>query len=696
MTHTHSIHSLFSVLAIVFSAFALMISACSRLWMTGWQSGSSTFYGVRVESEFENSDEASSIDSTYTYRVIWLTVAMIALVAAVVPYTSLERAPQLVPYWGIGLLCAHTLGMQALYWRARQTVLPFADPLDTIRTVDLTTFMQLSRTWKFCYWTAVLLPLGFLAATALYLHAHFHLIPPSLARPGTFGAQPPETLPWTKATIYSVYKPLVGSLLVNLTAIIVSFAFNFRSRISEWGAEARPRWTYRKLLMSRLTILQWLTTIQAILHALRPLAGTTALPVQRDQFVHLSTIGTLVWSVASLTLLFTVYRSRPRGAADTAPDRSWKFGQYYFNPQDPALIVPTRFGIGHTLNLGQPLAWAIQITGVLAMVAVWAGPSYVSIPSLTVRQIPLRLRSPRLASLPLGGIVVPTNDRERLNEAIERLRQGDETTTTTIQELVEKNPKDLQMLNAAAHGLARSNKELATARIYAEQAVRGKEEEVHNVESRALTRQDIALERNLAQFWDTLGLVCHRQGDVDCAHRYLVAAWELSPRTLFATHLAHLEEEQGDYSHAVSHFRAALGVPGSSGQKQEVEHRLNILDGSREQAKQETTELPLKHLVRRSDPFFVDVLFENAPAGAKPASPILGQYLNLSGPALSEREKAVITESLPPFPFPDAGAEHVVVRARVTCLKDLYSTCSMRLFTPDEVRDFYRSPTSLR
>jgi tetratricopeptide (TPR) repeat protein len=511
-----------------------------------------------------------------------------------------------------------------------------------------------------------------------------------------------QNLPWTRATLYGVYKPLVVAALANLVTVLVAYAFNYRSRISEWGTEVRARWTYRKLLMSRLAVLQWLTTIQNVLGALSPLAGTTAMSISRNQFVLLRAIWSLIWSVVSLALIFTLYRSRPRGAVDTASDRSWKFGQYYFNRQDPAIIVPARFAVGHTLNLGQSLAWAIQFTGVLAIIAIFAGRSYVSIPQFSVSQNQYRVRATQSARFRLGGVSVPTTDLGRLDEAVERLKQGDGTAITAIEELTQKNPNDSQILNAAAHGLALSKKELPTARIYAERAVAAKEKEIHSLELGVLSQQDISLERNMAQFWDTLGLVCHRQGDIDCAQRYLVAAWTLSPRTLFATHLAHLEEEQGNYAQAIAHFRQALGAPGSSDQKREIELRLDILDNSKkqtlrqtEQVKQEPKEHPLTHLIRRSNPFYVDLLFQNAVPDGKPVLPLFGHELDQPGPALSEREKAVIAKSMPPFPFPDTGPERVVVRARVTCLKDSRFPFSIRFFTPDEIRDFYRSAASI-
>jgi Family of unknown function (DUF5808) len=50
------------------------------------------------------------------------------------------------------------------------------------------------------------------------------------------------------------------------------------------------------------------------------------------------------------------------------PDAAWK-GSLYSNPSDPALLVPKRFGIGYTLNFGNPWSWAV-LAFVLAIVVV--------------------------------------------------------------------------------------------------------------------------------------------------------------------------------------------------------------------------------------------------------------------------------------------------------------------------------------
>ncbi len=51
---------------------------------------------------------------------------------------------------------------------------------------------------------------------------------------------------------------------------------------------------------------------------------------------------------------------------DATDDRYWIGGIVYHNPADPALFVERRFGVGYTLNVGNPWSWLI-IIGILAL-----------------------------------------------------------------------------------------------------------------------------------------------------------------------------------------------------------------------------------------------------------------------------------------------------------------------------------------
>ncbi|MEG2200932.1 MAG: DUF1648 domain-containing protein [Raoultibacter sp.] len=44
-------------------------------------------------------------------------------------------------------------------------------------------------------------------------------------------------------------------------------------------------------------------------------------------------------------------------------DAQWKLGVFYYNPADPNLFLPERFGIGWTCNLARPAVWALIIGG---------------------------------------------------------------------------------------------------------------------------------------------------------------------------------------------------------------------------------------------------------------------------------------------------------------------------------------------
>jgi uncharacterized membrane protein len=51
-----------------------------------------------------------------------------------------------------------------------------------------------------------------------------------------------------------------------------------------------------------------------------------------------------------------VYLRHPMPVSRPTSDAHWRFLGLYFNPQDPALFVPLRRGIGWTINFGRPRA----------------------------------------------------------------------------------------------------------------------------------------------------------------------------------------------------------------------------------------------------------------------------------------------------------------------------------------------------
>ena len=96
-------------------------------------------------------------------------------------------------------------------------------------------------------------------------------------------------------------------------------------------------------------------------------------------WLFLSLMGGLL--IAAILILFWhPQRSRTRTNTPTDrwrtnvvfrdDDRYWPGGIFYNNPDDPALFVPKRFGLGWTMNFGHPQAKLVLIAMVLLPLVV--------------------------------------------------------------------------------------------------------------------------------------------------------------------------------------------------------------------------------------------------------------------------------------------------------------------------------------
>jgi hypothetical protein len=80
--------------------------------------------------------------------------------------------------------------------------------------------------------------------------------------------------------------------------------------------------------------------------------------------------------IAGLSLLLPLL-GRPGGRP---PDDHWR-GIFYSNREDPELLVPKRYGVGYTLNFGNPWSWAV-LALIVAMVALPIVLSVMSVSKL--------------------------------------------------------------------------------------------------------------------------------------------------------------------------------------------------------------------------------------------------------------------------------------------------------------------------
>ena len=63
-----------------------------------------------------------------------------------------------------------------------------------------------------------------------------------------------------------------------------------------------------------------------------------------------------IFMIVALSLLMVVLL---RGK-EPPPEEGWH-GAFYYNPNDPSLVVPKRYGIGYTLNFSNPWSWVVML-----------------------------------------------------------------------------------------------------------------------------------------------------------------------------------------------------------------------------------------------------------------------------------------------------------------------------------------------
>lgn len=269
------------------------------------------------------------------------------------------------------------------------------------------------------------------------------------------------------------------------------------------------------------------------------------------------------------------------------------------------------------------------------------------------------------------------------------LRSGQlEKGAAILQQITKADSKPLT-LNDIAYELADANASLPKALEYAQHAVDAQEKESYGVDLANLLPEDLASTRLIGAYWDTLGWVHFRLGNLDQAESYLYAAWLLSQGALEADHLGQVYEQQKKRDKAIHMYRVALSTPESHGGSwDETRHRLEHLTGEkapavpellrRDSSAGELSELrsvKLKRLVSGSATAEFFLLFSSGPKVEDVEFISGSEQLKSAGETLRDAKFQVA--------FPEGSSARLVRRAILTCSS--VSGCEVVLLTPDSV-----------
>ncbi len=272
----------------------------------------------------------------------------------------------------------------------------------------------------------------------------------------------------------------------------------------------------------------------------------------------------------------------------------------------------------------------------------------------------------------LGQALLNTGEKDKALEAFEK---GVDIAQTPA------------VWNNVAYALAEHNFELDKAARYAESAIAATATNLRNVELSRLSLDDLNQVASIGVYWDTLGWVNFRKGDLDQAEHYIRAAWLLNQHGEVGDHLAQIYEKRGEKEKAARMYAEAIAAPHAV---PETRARLIVLLGGN---------AGIDELVAQSKPELTkirvfpagDLLKENARAdffvllspGAKNPKVESAKFISGSQDLRPFTEKLRALDFGPMFP--DASPAKIVRRGTLAC-NATTGTCAFTLALPEEVR----------
>jgi tetratricopeptide (TPR) repeat protein len=240
--------------------------------------------------------------------------------------------------------------------------------------------------------------------------------------------------------------------------------------------------------------------------------------------------------------------------------------------------------------------------------------------------------------------------------------------------------------NNVAYNLANANTELDRAAQYAESAVSATGANLRNIQLAHLSLEDLNRVANMGVYWDTLGWVNFKKGDLDKAERYIRAAWLLNQQGEVGGHLAQVYEKRGQKQEAIRLYAEAIAAPHAD---PETRARLTLLLGANTQidelVAQARTRLAKirtfnagKLLAEKAEADFL-ILLVPGPKSAKAE----GVKFLTGSPDLRPFADNLRNLDFGPM-FPDQSPAKLVRRGTLTCIGPV--SCTFTLALPENVR----------
>ncbi len=330
----------------IFGPFMLALVALITwaFWMQPQWTRPGIFFGVTVAPDFRRTPEAQRLLQRYRFEaMIHVAIAFAMILAGALPRYSF------FPLIG-GLWLA--VGPLTAFVEAHKRVQRHAVRAVTVREATL----EPRSTRPPGGWIVQVGPFAILFAVGIFLHFHWDEIPARFPVHWGIDGQPNG---WSSRTPMGVYAPLLFGALISACMWLTANTLLRSARIIDPERPILVLHDFAHRVGLFLLLIDFFLAVIFSCVGLLPLTGT--MPLMIVTILMLPGVFVLiVWLNKGRTHADRAGETNSSAVGDGTPDECWKFGVLYFNPDDAALWVEKRAGIGYTMNFAHVSAWIIM------------------------------------------------------------------------------------------------------------------------------------------------------------------------------------------------------------------------------------------------------------------------------------------------------------------------------------------------
>jgi uncharacterized membrane protein len=330
----------------IFGPFMLALVALVSwaFWMLPQWTRPGVYFGVTVQPDFRKTQEAQRLLRRYRLEATIHVAIAFAMILA-------SASPRYQFFAFIGAIWL-AVGPLTAFVEAHKRVQRHAVQAVTVREA----LLELRSTRPPGGWIVQVGPFAILLATGVFLHFHWDEIPARFPVHWGIDGQPNG---WSSRTPIGVYGPLLLGALISTCMWLTANTLLRSARIVDRARPVLVLHDFAHRVGLFLLFIEFFLAVVFSCVGLMPLTG--AMPVMIVTILMLPAVFFLiVWLNKGRAHIERSDETNPQAAGDGTLDECWKFGMLYFNPDDAALWVEKRAGIGYTMNFAHISAWIIM------------------------------------------------------------------------------------------------------------------------------------------------------------------------------------------------------------------------------------------------------------------------------------------------------------------------------------------------